>query len=129
MNTEYVPSPFYSPVRSDEIEDDRETALADARAFLGAVNADVKWREAPVDRGAINAFVRCYWQGKGVGGAASSGEQAAAKMGAALLKMVSLPSDLDGEKLRGFMELIRIASIGYSGMDEVRELLGGKGGR
>lgn len=77
-----------------------------------------------LDTYAINHFLRCYRSGNH--GAASTGEQAAYKLGQALLKHIGAPSDLDYDCLQGFLDLVKIAHTGYDGMDVVKRMLMGR---
>ncbi|WP_172683025.1 hypothetical protein [Verrucomicrobium spinosum] len=123
----------HGEARGDEFEEtddaaEKAQALADFRGYLAAGKKDAVWRNEPVDASAVDTFVRHYRQGIGAKNAASTGEQAAAKLGQMLLQLLGAPSDIDGESVRGFCELVRLASRGYAGMNQVRELLSVKGG-
>lgn len=81
-------------------------------------------KESNIDQCQVDHFLRCYRSGGH--GAASSGEQAAYKLGQALLKHIGAPSDLDYDCLQGFVALINVAHTGYDGMDVVKRMLGGR---
>lgn len=72
----------------------------------------------------VEHFVRCYRQGGH--GAASTGEQAAYKLGQALLENIGAPSDIDSDCLNGFIELVCVAHTGYDGMALVARILMGR---
>lgn len=82
--------------------------------------------EPQLDQYGIDHFLRCYRSGNH--GAASTGEQAAWKLGQALLKNINAPSDVDYDCLNGFIELIRVAHTGYDGRDVVKRMLAGRRG-
>ena len=109
--------------RGDEVDADVATATADFKDLFATMKKETAWREAPIDQGAVDKFLRCYWQGRSAGNAASSGEMAAFQLGASLCGQVGFIGNLDGEGVRGLCELIRIASKGYAGEDKVKALL------